>query len=234
MREDAPVFELAVESRKQIAAEAAAELVENDMRVGLGTGSTVAPLLPALARRSLRGVRYVATSVGTAQRARALGLAVEEFDSTQALDRLDLAIDGADQVDPRWWVIKGGGGAHTREKVVAAAAERFVVIGTEEKLVPELHPPVPLELLRFGLAATLRTLELAEIRADAPLTPDGGVIADYRGSVEDPAGLSTMLADVPGVVDHGLFPPSMVTGVIIGTDTGARRERAPVTPRRSA
>jgi ribose 5-phosphate isomerase A len=227
MREDGGVSEPAVDIRKRIAAEAAAELVEEATRVGLGTGTTVAPLLPALARRGLRRVRYVATSVRTAQLARELGLEVEEFDSIQALDRLDLAIDGADQIDPRWWVIKGGGGAHTREKVVAAAAERLVIIGTEEKLVPELRPPVPLELLRFGLAATLRALAEAEIRTDAPLTPDGGVIADYHGSVEDPAALSARLAGVPGVVEHGLFPPSMVSAVIIGTDGGPRREPMP-------
>jgi ribose 5-phosphate isomerase A len=215
-------YELPVEERKRIAAEAAAELVEDGMRVGLGTGSTVAPLLPALARREdLPGVRYVATSVATAQNARALGLAVEEFDSSDAPDSLDLAIDGADQIDPAWWVIKGGGGAHTREKVVAAAAARFVVIGTEEKLVEALRPPVPLELLRFGLAATLRTLGAAEIRPDTPLSPDSGVIADYGAPFDDPGELSDRLHATPGVVDHGLFPPSMVHGVIIGTDTGA-------------
>lgn len=219
--------ELTLQERKRMAAEAAARLVENGARVGLGTGSTVAPLLPALARRALRGVRYVATSVSTAQHARAVGLDVEEFDSIQALDRLDLAIDGADQIDPRWWVVKGGGGAHTREKVVAAAAERFVIIATEEKLVPELRPPVPLELLRFGLAATLRALVFAEIRAGAPLTPDSGVIADYHGPIGDPAVLSAMLSAVPGVVEHGLFPPSMVSAVIVGTDGGARRTPAP-------
>src|SRR3954468_21708415 len=110
-----------VQERKRIAAEAAAELVEDGMRVGLGTGSTVAPLLAALARRGLSGVRCVATSPRTAALARELGLAVEEFDSIDALDRLDLAIDGADQVAPDWWVVKGGGGAHTREKGGAGA-----------------------------------------------------------------------------------------------------------------
>jgi ribose 5-phosphate isomerase A len=214
-------YERPVAERKRIAAEAAAELVEDGMRVGLGTGSTVAPLLPALARRDdLPNVRYVATSVATAQNARTLGLAVEEFDAIDALDSLDLAIDGADQIDPGWWVIKGGGGAHTREKVVAGAAARFVVIGTEEKLVDALRPPVPLELLRFGLAATLRALQAAEIRPDTPLSPDSGVIADYRAPFQDPRELSEALHDVAGVVEHGLFPPSMVHGVIIGTDSG--------------
>jgi ribose 5-phosphate isomerase A len=209
------VPELPVDERKRIAAEAAAELVEDGMRVGLGTGSTVAPLLPALARRDLRGVRYVATSVATAQTARTLGLAVEEFDSIDALDSLDLAIDGADQIDPGWWVIKGGGGAHTREKVVAAAAARFVVIGTEEKLVPALGPPVPLELLRFGLAATLRELGDVVLREGAALSPDGGLIADYLGEITGVAGLASRLSQTPGVVDHGLFSPNLVADVIV-------------------
>src|SRR3954452_7884262 len=153
-----------VEARKRIAAETAAELVEPGMRVGLGTGSTVAYLLPALARRALPGVRYVATSIRTAERAHALGLAVEAFEGAAALERLDLAIDGADQVDDRQWAIKGGGGAHTREKIVAAAADRFVVIVTAEKLVPAVTAPVPLELLPFGLARTLRALGEARVR----------------------------------------------------------------------
>ena len=89
------------------------------MRVGLGTGSTVAFLLPALAARGLRGLRCVATSPATAQAARALGLTVEDLD---AVGELDIAIDGADQVDPRGWLVKGGGAAHTREKIVAAAS----------------------------------------------------------------------------------------------------------------
>src|SRR5258705_12295801 len=112
---------VAVEEEKQLAARAAAALVQDGMCVGLGTGSTVAHLLPALAARRLR-LRCVATSPATAEAARLLGLAVEPFDS---LDRLDIAIDGADQIAPDGWLIKGGGGAHTREKVVAAAAERF-------------------------------------------------------------------------------------------------------------
>jgi ribose 5-phosphate isomerase A len=218
---------LPVDERKRIAAEAAAELVEDGMRVGLGTGSTVAPLLPALARRGLAGVRYVATSPRTAALARELGLAVEEFDSVQALDHLDLAIDGADQIAADWWVVKGGGGAHTREKVVAAAADRFVVIATEEKLVEAVGPPVPVELLRFGLAATLRALGDAVIRSGALPSPDGGVIADLRGQLGDPARLAARLDAIPGVVEHGLFPPAMTTAVLVGQDDGARRLAAP-------
>jgi ribose 5-phosphate isomerase A len=209
-----------VEERKRAAAEASAELVEPGMRVGLGSGSTVAHLLPALAARAVPRVRYVATSTQTAAHARALGLPVEEFDGAAALDRLDLAIDGADQVDRRWWTVKGGGGAHTREKVVAAAAERFVVIVTAEKLVDAIGPPVPLELLAFGLAATLRALPGAELRPGAARTPDDGILADHRGDFGDPAALAARLEATPGVVDHGLFPPAMVSAVLVGEATG--------------
>jgi ribose 5-phosphate isomerase A len=202
---------VAVEEEKRLAAEAAAALVQDGMRVGLGTGSTVAYLLPALAARRLR-LRCVATSPATAEAARRLGLAVEPFD---ALDRLDIAIDGADQIAPDGWLIKGGGGAHTREKVVAAAAERFVVIASSNKPVPRLTPPVPLELLAFGLPATLRAVAPATLRGGAA-SPDGGVIADHHGEIGDPAELAARLDAVPGVVGHGLFPPALVTDVIIG------------------
>ncbi len=197
-------------AEKRAAAEAAAELVPDGARVGLGTGSTVAHLLPALARRGL-DITCVATSVATEQAAAALGLRVVAFEE---LDRLDIAIDGADQIDPAHWLIKGGGGAHTREKVVAAAADRFVVIASAEKVVAALTPPVPLEVLAYGLAATLRHLAPVELR-DAPLSPDGGVIVDYLGGVEDPDRLAAWLSALPGVVDHGLFAPALVSDVIV-------------------
>jgi ribose 5-phosphate isomerase A len=209
------------EAEKRLAAEAAADLVEDGMTVGLGTGSTVAYLLPALGRRGLQ-LRCVATSVETEERGRELGLAVEAFD---ALVRLDIAIDGADQISPERWLVKGGGGAHTREKIVAAAAERFVVIADSSKPTAQLAPPIPLELYEFGLSATLsRLAELGDVRRrDAPPSPDGGVIADYFGDVGDPGVLSARLSGEPGVIDHGLFPPAMVSEVLIGR--GAEVER---------
>lgn len=203
--------ESATDTEKRVAAEAAAELVEDGMRVGLGTGSTVAFLLPALSARGLR-VHCVATSVATEGAARRLGMGVGSFDE---IDRLDIAIDGADQVDPDGWLIKGGGGAHFREKIVAAAADRFVVIADSTKPVDELSPPVPLELAKFGLAATLREIGEADLR-DVPDSPDGGLIADYRGPIRDPAELAAWLASIPGIVEHGLFPPQLVTEVLIG------------------
>ncbi|MEV7385471.1 ribose 5-phosphate isomerase A [Streptomyces sp. NPDC091215] len=201
---------MSVEHEKQRAAEAAAELVEDGMTVGLGTGSTVAHLLPALARRGL-SLRCVATSPRTEEAALTLGLRVEPFGS---IDRFDIAIDGADQIAPDGWLVKGGGAAHTREKIVAAAADRFVVIADSGKRVTALHPPVPLELLEFGLAATMRLLHPVSLR-DVPRSPDGGVIADYHGAVDDLAGLAALLSATPGVVEHGLFPPAMVADVFV-------------------
>jgi ribose 5-phosphate isomerase A len=201
-------------SEKKVAAEAAALLVEDGMKIGLGTGSTVAFLLPALASRRL-DLRCVATSLRTETAARDVGLHVEPFVGVDALPALDIAIDGADQVDPSGWLVKGGGAAHTREKAVAAAAERFVVIVSSDKLVDRLAPPVPLELLEFGLAATLARLDDVELR-DVPASPDGGVIADYVGALDDPDELAARLSATVGVVEHGLFPPALVSDVIVG------------------
>lgn len=202
---------MSVEREKQAAAQAAAQFVEDGMLVGLGTGSTVAWLLPALAKRQL-SIRCVATSPRTEQAARELGIDVEPFG---AIDHLDLTIDGADQVAPDGWLVKGGGGAHTRERIVAAAASRFIVIADSTKPVTALHPPVPVELLEFGLRATLRRLQPVALR-DVPKSPDGGVIADYQGAVGDPAELAARLSGTPGLVAHGLFPPDLVAVVLIG------------------
>lgn len=205
--------DVSADSEKRLAAEAAAEFVEDGMRVGLGTGSTVAFLLPALAARSL-DLRCVATSPATERIARELGLRVESFVGADALAQLDIAIDGADQVAPDGWLVKGGGAAHTREKAVAAAADRFVVIASSEKVVARLRPPVPLELLEFGLAGTLRRLGSVRLR-DVPRSPEGGVIADYTGDFDDPAELAARLAETVGVVEHGLFPAALVSEVVI-------------------
>jgi ribose 5-phosphate isomerase A len=201
-----------------VAAEASALLVEDGMTVGLGTGSTVAYLLQPLAARGL-SIRCVATSPATESAARELGLRVEPFDG---LDRLDIAIDGADQVAPDGWLVKGGGGAHVREKIVAGAADRFAVIVDSGKPVERLSPPVPLELSSFGIRATLRALGEVELR-DAPPSPDGGVLGDYGGAFADPEELAARLAATPGVVGHGLFPPEMVDEVLVGRSDAAER-----------
>ena len=201
------------EQEKRAAAQAAAQLVLDGQLVGLGTGSTVAYLLPALAARAL-SIRCVATSPETEQTARALGLDVVAF---AGIERLDIAIDGADQIDPAGWLVKGGGGAHTREKVVAAAAARFVVIASSEKAVERIGPPVPLELLRFGVDATLGALGEVALRA-VPPSPDGGLIADYHGPFGSPDELASRPGATPGVVGHGLFPPSLSSDILLAAN----------------
>jgi ribose 5-phosphate isomerase A len=224
------------EDFKRAAAEAAAALVQDGMRVGLGTGSTVAYLLPALAERGLRGLRCAATSPATERAARALGLIVEDLD---ALGELDIAIDGADQVGQDGWLVKGGGAAQTREKIVAAAARRFVVIVSAEKALAALRPPVPLELLRFGVGRTLAEVGDARLRraprgaaegsegsagsAEELESPDGNLIADYFGPIGDPAELAARLSATPGVVEHGLFAPEMVSCVLVAGAGGVER-----------
>lgn len=208
-----------IAAQKRAAADAAAELVEDGIRLGLGTGSTVAHLLKALEGRELGRVQCVATSPATEWAARAMGLTVRELDD---LGELDLAIDGADQVDPDGWLVKGGGAAHTREKIVAAAARRFVAIVSDDKLVRSLHAPIPLELVPFAVQTTLAKLAPARLR-DVPRSPDGGLIADYLGDVDDPRQLAQHLSATPGVVEHGLFEPELVSSIVIAGESGVRR-----------
>jgi ribose 5-phosphate isomerase A len=210
-----------LEREKRLAAEAAAALVEDGMAVGLGTGTTAGHFLRALAQRRLR-LRCVATSLETEKAAVELGLPVEPFSGLGALGELHIAVDGADQIAKNGWVVKGGGGAHTREKIVAAAATRFVVIASSDKLVERVAAPIPLELLDFGLRATLERLAQAELR-DAPPTPDGGILADWRGPVDDPRALSALLAGAPGIVEHGLFSPELVSDVLVGRGDAVER-----------
>ena len=193
----------------QAAAAAAVELIEPGAVVGLGTGRTAGHVLPLLAARD-RSHTCVATSIATAQAAAELGLTVVPFTE---IDRLDIAIDGADQIAPDGWLIKGGGGAQTRERIVAAAADRFVVIAASDKEVESLQAPVPLELLSSA-SPTLRELDSVKLR-DAPVSPDGGILADYVGPLDDPAALAAYLYAAPGVISHGLFEPALVHDIIV-------------------
>jgi ribose 5-phosphate isomerase A len=141
----------------------------------------------------------------------------------ESIDRLDVAIDGADQIAPDGWLVKGGGAAHTREKLVGAAADRFVIVASSDKVVDCLLPPVPLELLAFGLAGTLRRLGPDVVLRDVPRTPDGGVIADWLGVFDDPEVLAARLSAEIGVVEHGLFPPSLVSEILIARGDAVER-----------
>ncbi|MFZ1062760.1 MAG: ribose-5-phosphate isomerase RpiA [Acidimicrobiales bacterium] len=205
------------EAQKQLAAEHAAALVRDGMRVGLGTGSTVHYVLTALAKRRVRA-HYVATSPATAHAAASVGLAIGDFEPD---GRLDLAIDGADQVNGDGWLIKGAGAALTREKIVAASADRFVVIVDSSKLVERLGPPVPVEILRFGAPSTMRRLAPCRER-DVAESPDGGLIVDHWGEVHEPADLARKLSSTPGVIEHGLFAPDLVSEVFVGVGESVR------------
>jgi len=208
-----------VEAQKAAAAAAAAELIIDGMRVGLGSGTTVAKLLPAIAALGRRGLRCAATSPATEASARDLGLTVEPLDD---LGALDIAIDGADQIADDGWLIKGKGGAHTHEKIVARSAAQFVVIASAEKAVARLSAPVPLEILRYGARTTLDAAAPAELRQRLE-SPEGSLLAYYTGPVDDPGTLAARLSATPGVVDHGLFEPELVGLVLIAGPAGVER-----------
>jgi ribose 5-phosphate isomerase A len=202
----------AAEEERLAAACEAARLIQPGMNVGLGSGSTVAVLIDLLAE-SVPDASFVAASPATANAARTHGLPVVALDDVGVLD---LTIDGADRIDPAGWLIKGGGAAHTRERIVASAARRFVVIVSSNKLVDRLRPPVPLEILSFAPETTLAAIAPSRRRNDTPPSPDGGVIADFLGPVDVPRALAHRLDLQAGVIAHGLFAPEMVDLVIVG------------------
>ncbi|RDI71679.1 ribose-5-phosphate isomerase RpiA [Halopelagius longus] len=217
------------DDQKRRAGERAAELVTDGATVGLGTGSTAAFAVRAVARAVEEDgldVRGVPTSFATRELAREEGIPLVSLDEVETVD---VAIDGADQVDDALNAIKGGGAAHAREKIVDAAAERFVVVADPSKTAATLDRAVPVEVLpdaRTTVAARLRelggdpTLRRAE-RKDGPVVTDNGnLVLDCEfGAIEDPASLATDLSSVPGCVEHGLFV-GMADEVYVGTDDG--------------
>jgi ribose 5-phosphate isomerase A len=203
-----------LEGEKSAAAEAAVEEVRDGMLIGLGTGSTAAYAVQAVGRSVAMGLRVncVATSAATETLARSVGLTITPFDD---ISRVDLTIDGADEVDPSLRAIKGGGGALLREKVVAAATDRVIVIVDSSKPVEQLGRfKLPVEVLPFAGAFVLRALTemgvtpTRRVSADGTLfrTDQGNIIVDAAFQViSEPFLLATRLANVPGIVEHGLF-----------------------------
>lgn len=201
------------DERKRAAALAAADLVEDGMRLGLGTGTTMGHLLEVLAERGL-DIAGVPTSEATAAYCRQLGIALLDPTDTTGLD---LALDGADELDEDLTATKGGGGALLREKVVASMAERFVLIATTDKLVAHLGEgfPLPIEVVPFAVGPVARSLtdrgyEVTLRHAgDGPvvITDNGNNLLDVRrdGGIEDPAVEDTWITLLPGVVTSGLF-----------------------------
>jgi ribose 5-phosphate isomerase A len=200
---------------KKAAGEAAAELVKSGMVVGLGTGSTVAWTIKRLGARVLdEGLDFL--GVPTSYQAENLAIASEiKLTTLNQHPDLDLAIDGADQVDFNLFAIKGGGAAHTREKVVACSARKFVIVADESKFVEHLNHGVPVEVLPFAARLAERRLKalggmpvlrLGKMKDGPVITDNGNFVMDVDfGTIEDPAGLATRLSPIPGVVEHGIF-----------------------------
>ncbi len=204
---------------KRRAAEAALAFVEDGMRLGLGSGSTAAHFVRLLGERVAKGLRVVGvpTSRGTEEIARKAGVPLTTLDETP---ELDLDVDGADEIGPSLALIKGGGGALLREKIVANASKRMIVIADSGKRVAVLGAfPLPIEVVAFGLKATTRAIERAAAEVGLPVavalrerdgspfvTDSGNRILDASfGRIPDPEALAVRLAGIPGIVEHGLF-----------------------------
>lgn len=216
---------------KRLAAACAVDLVQPEMRLGLGTGSTARYFLELLAERVHAGLVIVGVPTSEATRADAerLGIPLTTLDETPMLD---LTVDGADEIGPDLSLIKGGGGALLREKIVASASARMAVIADDSKCVQFLGRfPLPIEVVRFGLAVTRRAVEKAAAASGCPgvahlrrgndghpfVTDGGHLILDAAlERIEDPRSLAARLAAIPGVVEHGLFIELANTAIVSG------------------
>ncbi|HEY6533813.1 MAG TPA: ribose-5-phosphate isomerase RpiA [Acidimicrobiales bacterium] len=201
---------------KEQAGRHAAGYVTDGMRVGLGTGSTVHWTIVELGDRG-PDIVCTATSRQTEDLARSLGLEVVTPDEIGALD---VAIDGADEVDPAFNLTKGGGGAHTREKIVESMTTRFVVVVDETKIVPALGPfGTPLEVLDFApgtVVTAVKALGATDVTTRDHRSDNGNLLMDaHFGTIADPVAVAAALAAVPGIVEHGIFPGSMVERVVV-------------------
>ena len=216
---------------KRQAAARALEHVRDGMKLGLGTGSTAKHFVELLGDKVKGGLRVVGvpTSEGTRAQAQANGVPLTTLDE---IDHLDLTVDGADEVDPQLNLIKGGGGALLREKIVASASDRMIVIADDSKWVEPLGRfPLPIEVVPFGLAATQRALADAFVRSGVSgqmvvrkaadghvfVTDGGHWIVDVRlGEIQDAPRLAGLLSAIPGVVEHGLFIGLASTVILAG------------------
>lgn len=210
----------------------AAEYIQDGMIVGLGTGSTVAFTMDKLALRIKEGLQItgVPTSIQTAMKARERGIPLASLDD---VTRIDITIDGADQIDPELRLIKGRGAAQVRERCVADASDRLIIVADDSKLCDQLTGPVPVEVIPFALGHVVRRLEefggsvvvREGVKKDGPVLSDNGnIILDYHtGPIEDPLELESFLNNIPGVVGCGImaeFSPMMT--VIVGEADGCR------------
>jgi ribose 5-phosphate isomerase A len=227
-----------VEALKRAAARRAVELVTDGMVLGLGTGSTAAQAVIALAERVAAGLRVIGvpSSRATEELARQVGMPLTTLVDQPALD---LTIDGADEVDPALNLIKGAGGALLREKVLASASRQFAIVVDDSKLVSRLgqRSALPVEVVPFALPVVVRRLDELGLRPTPrrrgemlALTDNGNAIVDCQtGPLADPLGLATRLRTMPGVVDHGLFL-GMATIVVVAHTSGAVTLHRPADP----
>src|ERR1700749_2931486 len=220
-----------MEALKRQAAARALEEVRDGMRLGLGTGSTAKHFVDLLGEKVRAGLKVVGVPTSEATRAQAeqCGIPLTTLDQ---IDRLDLTVDGADEVDHALNLIKGGGGALLREKIVAAASDRMIVIADDSKWVEMLGRfPLPIEVIPFGLAATRRSIEKAFAEAGVAgemvlrkakdghvFVTDGGhwIVDAQLGRIMDAPLLAGLLTSIPGVVEHGLFIGLASTAVLAG------------------
>ncbi len=210
-------------AHKEAVGRHAASLVEDGMRVGLGTGSTVYYTIVELADRQ-PDITCIGTSERTEALARERGLRVVTPDEIGALD---IAIDGSDEVDPGFNLVKGGGGALTREKVVAEMADEFVVVIDERKLVDTLGRfGLPFEVIEFAVDPVRRRLEGLGARSaklrDEPSDNGNPLVDADLFPISDPSGLAEVLQTIPGVIEHGIFPSAIVHRVLVGNADGVR------------
>jgi ribose 5-phosphate isomerase A len=221
------------DAQKRAAAARAVEFVRPGMRLGLGTGSTAKHFVELIGERVRAGLDVIAvpTSLATRADAERCGIALTTLDETP---ELDLTVDGADEIAPDLSLIKGGGGALLREKIVAAASARMIVIADRSKWVATLGRfPLPIEVAPFGLGATRLAIEktIAAIQRPGPLTvrqgkdghafvTDGGhlIIDAALGRIDDPKALAHALSGIPGVMEHGLFIGLAQTAILAGPD----------------
>lgn len=232
---------MTMDELKRLAAARALDHVRDGMKLGLGTGSTAKHFVELLGEKVRAGLTVVGvpTSEGTRADAERCGVPLSTLDE---LDRLDLTVDGADEVDSQLNLIKGGGGALLREKIVAASSERMIVIADDSKWVERLGRfPLPIEVIPFGLAATRRAitdafaangvsgaLDLRKGRDGHGFVTDGGhwIVDAHLGAIPDAAGLARSLAAIPGVVEHGLFI-GLATTVVLAGSAGIRTIERP-------
>jgi ribose 5-phosphate isomerase A len=215
------------------AAERAVELIKDGMTVGLGSGSTASYAIANIGERVKRGLKIKAVASSLKSETLAKSLMIPVFDPSQ-IDSIDIAIDGADEVDTTGNLIKGGGGSLLREKIIAFGSKAFHIIVDDSKLVERLgnRAPVPVEIIPFAASLTMRHLKqlgcdpvMRRSNGNNFITDNGNLIADCSfEEISEPAWLDGKIKMIPGVVETGLFSSKIVTSIFVATPTGEVRE----------